>query len=162
MVIVHFEFIPQGHTVNQPYYVKILRQLHEAVHRRRSKLWPNDCIFHHNNDPAHKALSVKQFMVQKIDYWNGTPTLTPDLALKDFWLFPKINSALKGWKFQYSISKTSKKMWWWHWMLFHNRSSKNVPNYGSIIGLSAQLFSGGTWQVTSLSKLKYTGTSAIK
>jgi hypothetical protein len=28
-------------------------------------------------------------------------------------------------------------MWRRHWKLFHNRSSKNVSNSGSIVGLSA-------------------------
>jgi len=32
---VHFKFMPQGQTVNQMYYVEILKQLHEAVHGRR-------------------------------------------------------------------------------------------------------------------------------
>jgi hypothetical protein len=29
--IVHFEFIPQGHTISQAYYVEILKRLREAV-----------------------------------------------------------------------------------------------------------------------------------
>jgi hypothetical protein len=29
---VHFKFIPQGQTVNQAYYVEIVKPLHEAVH----------------------------------------------------------------------------------------------------------------------------------
>jgi hypothetical protein len=45
------------------------------VSRKRPELWPNDWIFHHDNAPAHKAPSVKQFLAQKIDYWNGTPAL---------------------------------------------------------------------------------------
>jgi hypothetical protein len=33
---VHFEFIPQVQKVDQAYYVEILKQLHEAAHRK----WP--------------------------------------------------------------------------------------------------------------------------
>jgi hypothetical protein len=50
--IIHFQFIPPGQTVNQAYYVEILKWLYEAVHRKRPELWPTD-------SPAHKALSVK-------------------------------------------------------------------------------------------------------
>jgi hypothetical protein len=41
---VHFEFIPQGHTVNKVYYVGILKWLHDGVHRKMPE-W----ILHHNN-----------------------------------------------------------------------------------------------------------------
>jgi hypothetical protein len=44
------------------------------------------------------------------------PPHSPDLVPNDFWLFPKIKSALKGRK----------------WNPFHNRSSRNVSNSGSI------------------------------
>jgi hypothetical protein len=39
---VHFEFIPQGQTVNQVYYVEIWKWLHEAAHRKRPKFWPSN------------------------------------------------------------------------------------------------------------------------
>jgi hypothetical protein len=39
-VIVHFEFIPQCQTVNQAYYVEMLKQLHEAVHREGLNFGP--------------------------------------------------------------------------------------------------------------------------
>jgi hypothetical protein len=63
--IVHFKFIPQGRTVNQAYYAEILKRLLQAARRKRPQLRPIDWILHHDNVPAHKALSVKQFLAQK-------------------------------------------------------------------------------------------------
>jgi len=57
--------IPHGQTVNQAYYVEILEWLIEAVRRKMPELWPNDWILHHDKAPAHKALSVKQFLTKK-------------------------------------------------------------------------------------------------
>jgi hypothetical protein len=39
--IVHFEFIPQGHTINEVYCVEILKRLREAVRMKRAELGPN-------------------------------------------------------------------------------------------------------------------------
>jgi histone-lysine N-methyltransferase SETMAR len=93
---VHFEFIPQGQTVNQTYYVEILKRLREVLHRKRPELWPNDWILHHDSAPAHKVLSVKQFVAKKSITEMEHPPYSPDLAPNDFCLFPKIKSALKG------------------------------------------------------------------
>jgi hypothetical protein len=75
--IFHFEFIPQDQTFNQAYYVEMLKRLLEAVRRKRPGLWPNDWIPHHDNAPAHKALSVKQFLVPKSITEMKHPTLFP-------------------------------------------------------------------------------------
>jgi hypothetical protein len=39
---VNFEFIPQGQTVSQAYYLETTKRLREAVRRKRPELWPND------------------------------------------------------------------------------------------------------------------------
>jgi hypothetical protein len=96
--IVHFEFIPQGQIQNQAYYLEILKRLHEAVRRKRPELWPSDWVFQHNNAPAHKALSVKQFLAQKL-----VTETKHQLQSRDwlrFMAFSKIKSALKGRRFQ--------------------------------------------------------------
>jgi hypothetical protein len=48
-----------------------------------------------DNAAAHKALSVEQFLVQKLITKMEHPSCSPDLSQNDFWLFPEIKSALK-------------------------------------------------------------------
>jgi hypothetical protein len=45
--------------------VKILNQFCDTVCRKRPEILPSDWILHHDSTPAHKALSVKQFLAQK-------------------------------------------------------------------------------------------------
>ncbi|KAL4131067.1 hypothetical protein QTP88_008418 [Uroleucon formosanum] len=99
--VIMTEWVPQGQIVNQHYYLQVLTTLRERVRRKRPELWENDSwILHQDNAPAHSALSVKRFLAK-----NRTPVLQhppylPDLAPCDFWLFPKLKSALKGTHFE--------------------------------------------------------------
>jgi len=115
----HFEFIPQGKTVNQSYYVEIFKQLHKAVCRKWPELWPSDWILHHVNAPAHKVLFVKHSLAQKLITEMENPPSSPDLSLNDFWLFPKIKCALKGRQFQ--DTEDIRNMWQRNLQLFNNR-----------------------------------------
>jgi hypothetical protein len=82
--------------VNQAYYVEILKQLCEAVHRKGPELWPSDWILHHGSAPVHRVLSVKHFLAQTlITEMEHTP-FSLSLNPHDFWLFQKIKTALKG------------------------------------------------------------------
>jgi hypothetical protein len=69
-------------TFIQAYYVQILKRLRETMRRKRSELWPNDWIL--NNTPAHKTLSVKQFLAQKPIIEMEHSPYSPDLAPNDF------------------------------------------------------------------------------
>ena len=95
--IVHYEFVPTGQTVNQVYYLEVLETLREEVGRKRPEIFANNSwIFHHDNAPAHTALSVRKFLATKqITVWEH-PTYSPDLAPGDFFLFPKLMEILKG------------------------------------------------------------------
>jgi len=93
--VVHYQFIPQGQTINQVYFVEILKRLLETVRRERPELWPTDWILHHNDAPAHKALSVKQFLAQKSITEMEHPPCSSDLAPNDFLRFPKVNLGKK-------------------------------------------------------------------
>jgi len=51
---------------------------------------------HHDNAPAHTALSVREFLATKQITVLEQPAYLPDLAPTDFFMFPKIKEMLKG------------------------------------------------------------------
>ena len=79
--IVHYKFVPTGQTVNQVYYLKALERLREKVRRKRPELFANNSwILHHDNAPAHMALSVRKFLATKQITVLGHPACSKDLA----------------------------------------------------------------------------------
>ena len=50
----------------------------------------NSWILHHDNAPAHTALSVREFLATKQVTVLEHPANSPDLARNHFFLFPKI------------------------------------------------------------------------
>jgi hypothetical protein len=55
----------------------------------------NSWILHHNNAPAHMALSVREFLATEQGTVLEHPAYSPDPAPSDFFLFPKIKEILK-------------------------------------------------------------------
>ena len=83
--IVHYEFVPTGQTVNQVYYLDVLKRLHEKVRRKRAELFANNSwILHHDNASVHTALSVREFVATKQITVLEHPAYSPDLAPNDF------------------------------------------------------------------------------
>ena len=73
-------------------------------------MWSSgDWFLHHENAPAHTALSVQQFLVKKN---NMTviphPTYSSKLAPCDFFLFPRMKGQMKGKRFA-DVSEVKKK-----------------------------------------------------
>lgn len=98
--IVHCEFLPQGQTVNQHVYKEVLRRLLRAVREKRRELWQgNSWLLHHDNAPAHNALSIREFLAKKNIAVLEQPPYSPDLAPCDFFLFPKLKEVMKGTRF---------------------------------------------------------------
>jgi hypothetical protein len=81
--IAHFEFIPQGQTVNRAYYVEILKRLHETVHKKLLNCGPT-IRFSIMTMRQLKALSVKQFLAQKSIIEMERPPFSPGLTPNDF------------------------------------------------------------------------------
>jgi histone-lysine N-methyltransferase SETMAR len=87
--IVHNEFIAQEQEVNQKCNLEVLTRLRESVRRQRPELWPDKWILHHEKEPAHDALSVREFLAKKSVTKMDHPPYSPDLPPCNFWLFPK-------------------------------------------------------------------------
>ena len=94
--IVHYEFVPIGQTVNQVYYLNVLERLREKLDGNDPNIFASTSwILHHDNAPAHTALSVREFLATKQITVLEHPASSPDLAPSDFFLFPRIKEILK-------------------------------------------------------------------
>ena len=98
--VVHREYAPPGQTVTKEYYIKVLLQLRDAVRGKRLQLWASgDWQLCHNNVPAHSSSLMPSFLAKHHITQVCQPLCSPDLALCDLWLFPKLKSRLKGRRF---------------------------------------------------------------
>jgi len=76
--LVHFEFVPQGQTVNQQFFLEVLKRLRDAVRRKSPKLWQSgEWLLHQDNAPAHTALSAHQFLTKNGMTTASHPPPTP-------------------------------------------------------------------------------------
>ena len=99
--MVHHEFVSQGQTVNQYFYKEVLTRLVNKIRQKQRAFWAGKIwILHHDNAPAHTALSVKQFLASKEITSLHHPPYLPDLAPRNFFLFLKLKGILKGTCFQ--------------------------------------------------------------
>jgi hypothetical protein len=97
--IVHKKFLPPRQTVNHAFYKDVLEQFQKWVQRVQKDI-AGDWLLHHDDVPAHTALSIREFLEKK-----NIPTLThppysPDPAPCDFYLFAKLKSKLKNHNFE--------------------------------------------------------------
>ena len=87
---IHYEFVPTGQTVNQVYYLEVLKRLREEVRRERPELFANNSwILHHDNAPAHTALFLREVLATKQITVLEHPAYSPDLAPKDYFSVPE-------------------------------------------------------------------------
>jgi len=98
--VIHYEFVPRGQTVNNEFYLAVLKRMREAVRHKRPQLWTNqNWVLHHDNAPAHSSFLVRNFLVKNETTVVPQPPYSPNLSPADFFLFPKLKSTLKGRRF---------------------------------------------------------------
>ena len=96
--IVHYEFVPPCQTVNAAYYQEVLKRLKRSVARKRRDI-KDSWKLHHDNAPSHTAYIVTDYLVRVNVPVVPQPPYSPDLSPPDFFLFPRLKSALKGKRF---------------------------------------------------------------
>ena len=81
--------------------VEVVKRLWENVRRKWFDQWRNyKWLLHHDNPPAHAALLTRRFLTDNNMTVVPYPPYSPDLAPRDFFLFPKLKMKLKGRRFQ--------------------------------------------------------------
>ena len=82
-------------TVSHTFYKDVLERLQKRVQRVRRDI-ADDWVLHHDNTPAHTALSFREILAKKNIPVLPHPPYSPDLAPCNFYLFRKLKLKLKG------------------------------------------------------------------
>jgi hypothetical protein len=78
-----------------------LRRLRENFRRKRPVKWRNNFwALHHDSEPAHMSLLVRQFFTSTKTTVIPHPPYSPDLASCGFFLFPKMKLKFSGRRFE--------------------------------------------------------------
>ena len=98
--LVHHEYVPRGQTVNKEFYRTVLQHLRNAVRRHCPEKWhAGNWILHHDNAPAHSAVTTNEFLAKHNILSLPHPPYSPDLAPCDFFFFLPLKKTMKGCRF---------------------------------------------------------------
>ena len=88
------KYLQKNKTINGEYYVKLLRELRQAIKSKRPGKLTKGVLLHQDYAPAHKSLvamsAVYDCGFELIDH----PPYSPDLAPSDYLLFPNLKNIL--------------------------------------------------------------------
>ncbi len=97
--MIYQRICPLHQRINGEYYTTILKQLLVHILRKHLEL-VNDWILHQHNALPHKACCITEFLEEhNIKVMKPPPPYIPDLTSCDFYLFPALKNALRGWQF---------------------------------------------------------------
>ena len=78
-------------TVNNEYYVEVVREFRERFHRKMPALFKSgQWHFRQDNAPVHNSILVTDYLTKMGIKTVPHPPYSPDLAPCDFCLFPKL------------------------------------------------------------------------
>ena len=98
--IIHKEFVPAGQTINAAFCQAVLNRLIQRIWRIRPELHrTGKWMLLQDNVPVHSAISVCQFLAQKMVAVIDHPAYSPDLASADLLPVFRLKTANKGARF---------------------------------------------------------------
>ena len=89
--MIYMHWVPTRQTVNKEYYVEVLREFRKRFRCKRPALFKSgQWHFHQDNAPVHNSILVIYYLTKMGIKTVPHPPYSPNLALCDFWLFPKL------------------------------------------------------------------------
>ena len=72
-----------------------------SLREKKKRTWETrSWLLYHDNAPAHNVLGIREFLAKSNIAVLEQPPYSPDLALCDFFLFPKLKEVIKEARFQ--------------------------------------------------------------
>ena len=89
--MIYMHWVPTRQTVNNEYYVAVLREFRERFCRKRPALFKSgQWHFHEDNAPVHNSILGTNYLTKMDINTVRQPPYSPVLAPCDFCLFPKL------------------------------------------------------------------------
>jgi hypothetical protein len=95
---VNKEFVSEGKTVNAEFYKGVIDRLLKRIQRvRPASFCSRDFLFLHDNAPAHKAASVRQFLTPKnvTTLYHLSPAVLSRYISARLFSVPKVENEVK-------------------------------------------------------------------
>ena len=97
IAIIYMHWVPTRQTVNKEYCVEVLREFGKRFRQKRPALFKSaQWHFHQDKTPVHNSILVTEYLTKMDIQTVPHPPNSPNLAPRDFWLFPK----LRGYRYE--------------------------------------------------------------
>ena len=99
--MIYMHWVPTGQTVNNEYYVEVLREFRKRFRRKRPALFKSgQWHFHQDNAPVHNSILISDYLTKMGIKTVPQSPKSPDLAPCDCCLFPKLKEKLRGCRYE--------------------------------------------------------------
>jgi hypothetical protein len=98
--MIHHEFVPEKHTLNDRFYKGVIKRLIDRVRVRFEFQEHGSWHLLHDNAPMHSLGIISDLLVKQGIPVLSHPAYSLDLSPADLILFPNLKTAMKGMRFE--------------------------------------------------------------